>query len=464
MTEKREKQGWNRREFLTGAGVAIGLPFFPSLFPRTAWADGVTPPTRLFFMSVPLGFVPKPNKDLNRSGANIGLLQHIKEGWFPDDEGPDYTLPSVHAALAPYREHFSFLKGLSNQKYRSDAHAADDVFLTCADTFADASKAFSNTISCDQVAAVSDVLGGKDVRHPYLALGLNSAYGTRSGGLSWSEQGVPISPMRSPAEVFDRLFGKDDVPAATRLLRFKEKKSVLDVTLTQLQSLNRRLNAADRQKLEELTDAVRGVEKNIQREQDWIHVPKPTVSMERPDEAANAPSTHHAKAMFDLAHAAFLTDSTRVITYELPPAFKDITPFDKHSLNHPGVDPERTHDAIRLDTEMSNQVAYLLKLLCESKAHDGQPLIHHTLAAFGSGVWGPVHGLRSLPVMLLGHGGGRIKQGMTRNYQDDDKRKQGVPLANLWLTMLNASGVLVPENKETFRFSDSTGTLDGLMK
>jgi len=462
MREKKEKQGWSRREFLTGAGVAIGLPFFPSLFPRTAWADGVTPPARLLFMSVPLGFVP--NLRMYVTNPSISGLLQLKEGWFPDDDGPNYTLPGVHTALARYREHFSFLKGLSNQKYRGDPHNADDVFLTGADTFANTSKAFSNTISCDQVAAASKVLGGMDVRHPCLPLGINGGYSSRSGGLSWSEQGVPISPMRSPAEVFDHLFGKDDVPAEVRLLRFNEQKSVLDVTLSQLQDLNRRLNATDRQKLQELTDAVRGVEIDIQREEHWIKFPKPKVSIERPDEAANVPSTHHAKAMFDLAHAAFLTDSTRVITYELPDVFKDITPFGKHSLNHPGGDPVISHDAIKLDAEISNQIAYLLKLLCESKEHDGQPLIHHTLAALGSGVWGPVHSLRSLPVMLLGHGGGRIKQGVTRSYQDDDKRKQGVPLANLWLTMLNASGVLLPENKETFKFADSTGTLDGLMK
>ena len=447
MRTRRHKQGWGRREFLQGAGAAIGLPFFPSLFPGSAWADEVKPPVRLMFMAVPLGFVP--NKGiLGNEGTNV-KDPNFYNAWFPEEDGPEYEMPAVHAALEPHRRHISFLRGLSNHKYRGETHYGDDAFLTCADTFADPSRSLSNTISCDQLAAKSAVMGGADTRISSLAFGIPSTLGTHTGSLSWTEQGLPVSPMQSPARVFDLLFVKDDMPAEARLLRLKQQKSVLDAMIGQIRELNRKLNAADRRKLDEVVAAVRGVEANIQREERWLNVPKPSVSLSRPEELPTFATTRHAEAMFDLAHAAFLTDSTRVITYEMPDVFKDVTPFGKHGLNHPS-DPKAAEDAIKLDRAMSDQIARFIKMMSETKGHDDKPLIHHTLAAFGSGVWGRNHSMKSLPVMLIGHGGGRIKQGETRSYPES------TPLANVWLTMLKACGV--PVNS----FADSTGTLDDL--
>jgi hypothetical protein len=449
MLEQGAQQGWNRRQFLRSAGVAIGLPFFPSLFPRTAWAEAVTPPTRLMFMAVPLGFVPNRGI-LGNEGTGVKDPKYYN-AWFPEEDGAKYKMPAVHAGLEPYREHISFLKGLSNQKYRGETHYGDDVFLTCADTFADPSRSFSNTVSCDQVAAKYDVMGGANTRYSSLALGIAPVFGAHSGGLSWTEQGLPVSPLQSPAQVFDLLFGKDDVPAATRLLRLKQKKSVLDMMVGQIRDLDRKLNAADRRKLNEVISAVRGVETNIQREEKWLNVPKPKVALPRPEELQHFATTQHSKAMFDLAHAAFLTDSTRVITYGMPDTFRDITPFDKHGLNHPSENSKASEDAVRLDRAMSDQIARFVKLLSETKEHDGRPLIYHTIGAFGAGVWGRNHSLKSLPLMLIGHGSGHIQTGQTRSYPGS------TPLANAWLTMLNACRVPVKS------FADSTGTLDGVM-
>jgi hypothetical protein len=448
MPDSNAKSGWDRRSFLRGAGSAIGLPFFPSLFPQTAWADRVKPPPRLLFMAVPLGFVPNKGILGNEGGISRDPLAY--NTWFPEEIGPGYKMPAVHAALEPYRKHISFLRGLSNRKYRGETHYGDDVFLTCADTFADPARSFSNTISCDQVAAKSRELGGQQVRHASLALGIAPVFGAHSGGLSWTEQGLPVSPQQSPAKVFDLLFGKDDIPAATRLLRLKQKKSILDAMVGQIHSLNRKLNAADRRKLDEVVTAVRGVEADIQNEEKWINVPKPKVSLSRPQELSSFATTRHTQGMLDLAHAAFLTDSTRV-TYELPDVFADLTAFSKHALNHPSSQ-KAAEDAIKLDRAMSDQIARFIKRLCETKEHDGQPLIHHVLAAFGAGVWGRNHSLRSLPLLLIGNGGGKIKQGESRKYPES------TPLANAWLTMLQACGVPVKS------FADSTGPLNDLVK
>jgi hypothetical protein len=444
------QQPISRRRFLKGLGVLIALPYFPSIAPRSASTspDGVKPPARLMFMCVPLGFVPNQSLFHCPDFVKVGA-----KGWLPEVDGPLKDLPEVHASLQPYKEHLSFLKGMCNLRYRGDVHAADDVFLTCADTFADPAKMFTNTVSCDQVAALSTALGGDAVRYRSLALGVQSSFGSKTGGLSWVENGVPISPKNSPAPVFDLLFGRDNVPAATRLVRLQQKKSVLDVTIGQLRELNRNLNHNDRDKLDEIVTAVRGVEANIQRDKMWLNFDKPKAPFARPSQDIVSNSNSHARTMFDLVHAAFLTDSTRVVTYEMPPSFLEISPYDKHQLNH-DLTPERAIDAPKVDRAMSDQLAGFIKKLCDSKETDGQSLMYHTQAAYGSAVWGPNHSLRDLPIMLIGHGGGRIKQGMSRSFPEL------TPMANLWLTMMTVAGVEVPGNC----FADSTGLLTDVLE
>jgi hypothetical protein len=442
----------SRRRFLQAAGACIALPFLPSLFPSRAWGGdpgsdpaAVPPPMRLIFISTPLGFVP--------NASLVGdkfFVPFSKEGWFPEGEGPGYVLPGIHAALAPYREHFSFIKGVCNHRYRGDPHWGDDVLLTSADTFADKSRALSNEMSCDQVAAGFAGMGGTQVRYPSLALGIPPTMGTTTGGLSWTTNGVPISPMISPVAVFDHLFGKDDLPPAVRLERLQEKKSVLDATLEQIRQLDGTLDAADRRKLDEVLTAVRGVEAGIQREQAWIDIPKPKSACQRlPEELQTVNCVRHPQTMLELAHAAFLTDSTRIITYEGPSVFSELVGTSKHGLNHGGTD-ECHAWALKNDETWSKQIALLIGRLATSTDHDGTPLVQRTLGAFSSGCWGMNHYLKSLPLLLFGHGGGRIKQGLARQYPE------ATPLANLWLSMLKTCGVPID------RFGDSTGELDGL--
>jgi hypothetical protein len=448
----------SRRRFLRAAGVAIALPFMPSLFPARAFAGGTddppAPPKRLIFLSVPLGFIPNPwiaKGDFERSGG-------FTKSWLPETDGADYQMPETHAALEPFRHDLSFLKGLCHQKFRGDSHQSDEVLLTGADTKVDPSRSFANTISCDQVAAASSALAGKEVRHPSLTLGIPpGGMGSSSGGLSWSANGTPVSPVVQACRLFDMLFGTDEVPKEVRLARFADRRSMLDATLAQVEDMKRSLNPADQRKLDEVTESVRQVERDIQREQTWLDAPKPKVDFPRPPETFRAPihdgigdfgfnSAIHVDAMLKLAHAAFLTDSTRIITFELPEIFTEITQTGKHGLAHPRCQQDEL-DHMAMDKAVSNRLAGFLKLLKDTPDHDGKPLLHHTCGALGSGCWGAHHGMRSLPIMTFGNAGGRIKQGESRKFPDP------TPLANLWLTMMQACGV------DEKSFADSTGTL-----
>jgi hypothetical protein len=434
-----------RRRFLRAAGTAIALPFLPSLYPRAAFAgdppETAPPPMRMLFLGVPLGFTWK------------GVFGATNEGWNPETDGADYKMPEVHASLEPHRRDLSFIKGLRHGRYRADSHYGDDVFLTGADTLSDPSRAFTNTISCDQVAAESPVFA-QGVRYRSLCLGIPpSAYhSSRSGGLSWTRQGIPIPPLTSPAQVFDLLFGADDMPAEARLLRLQQQRSVLDAALGQYRDIAAALNDADRRKLDEVATAVRDVEAELQHEQEWIATPKPTTTVAPPDREINPLSPRQATVMFDLIHAAFLTDSTRVITYHLPVLAPKDAPYTggKHDIVH-GVTPIQQQTMLANDRAASELLAALLGRLKAARDHAGRSILDHTIGAMGAGNWGCLHGCDSLPAMLFGHGGGKLVQGATRTYPSS------VPLANVWLTLLRSAGLTVDS------FADSTGVVPELL-
>ena len=62
------------------------------------------------------------------------------------------------------------------------------------------------------------------------------------------------------------------------------------------------------------------------------------------------------------------------------------------------------------------------------------------------------HNHNDLPVVLLGRGGGSIKTGRHVKYDKD------VPLANLWMSLLDRMGA-----KDIEKLGDSTGRLSELL-
>jgi len=82
------------------------------------------------------------------------------------------------------------------------------------------------------------------------------------------------------------------------------------------------------------------------------------------------------------------------------------------------------------------------------KEADGSSLLDHTTVVYGSNIR-TIHYLDNCPTLVAGGGSG-IKLG--EHVVMPDK----TPLSNLWLTLLQGSGVKVDKH------GDSTGPLDGL--
>jgi hypothetical protein len=160
-----------------------------------------------------------------------------------------------------------------------------------------------------------------------------------------------------------------------------------------------------------------------------------------------------SRLMFDLVRLALATDSTRVVTLSLStfsvvphvPGVKNET----HGLTHHGNEPEKIAELRRIEEAQVTVFGELLAAL-HAVAEPGGSLLDHTQVLYGSCLGNAnSHSTRNLPIILAGGG---LRHGGHLAFAEAD----GVPLANLYLTMLRGLGV------EVDSFSSSTGTLRGL--
>ena len=97
------------------------------------------------------------------------------------------------------------------------------------------------------------------------------------------------------------------------------------------------------------------------------------------------------------------------------------------------------------------QYASLLRKLRAMKEGESS-VLDNSMIVLGSGIRnGDAHDPHNAPILLAGRGGGRIAAGQHLVYEQDS------PMANLWVSMLDAFGTPVE------RFADSTGPARGVL-
>ncbi|NIO60646.1 MAG: DUF1552 domain-containing protein, partial [Acidobacteria bacterium] len=97
--------------------------------------------------------------------------------------------------------------------------------------------------------------------------------------LSWRSPTQPLPMEWNPRAVFETLFGDSGTTGrAAREARLHQHKSLLDSVNEKLSDLSRELGAADRVKLDEYTEAVRDVERRIQRAEEQSELELPEMS------------------------------------------------------------------------------------------------------------------------------------------------------------------------------------------
>ncbi len=448
MPRSHRFQPISRRYALRAAGAAITLPWLSAMENRfTLGSDSKFKPLmecnanqpRVVFCYVPNG---------------VNILQ-----WMPTNEGSEYALSPTLKVLEEYRQDFTVISGLGHPRC-TGGHSGADTWLTAADLKSIPGKDYSNSVSIDQIIADHHAA---ETRFP--SLQWSDVSGTGSAGhshtLSFDRNGTPLPAEDSPRRVFERMFVPNSQNDRAEMLRnYAEKRSILDNVRDEANRLSKRIGKEDQLKLDEYLSGVRGTEQRIKRLEEWIDRPKPEVDGSQlqlgmqPNNAHDRPMW--IDVMLELVYLAFVTDSTRVITFEWS---REAGGFggggeNHHELSHHGGDSAMLGKLANIDQFHLSRLKRFIQLLKQTKESD-HSMLDNTIVVYGSGMnsgEGGDHSPKNLPLLVAG--GQRL--GLTHGRHLKHDVTNHPPLANVWLEI--AQRMHVP----TQNFSDATGNFSAL--
>ena len=431
-----------RRTFLRGVGATLALPLLDSMVPALS-AMTTTPARRVGFIYVP-------------NGAEM-------DNWTPVGEGADFQFSPILSPLEPFRHQTLVLSGLAHLEANAFNDGAGDhsrgtaAWLSGVHAKRTEGADVRVGVTADQIAAAAL---GQDTQLASLELALETIdlVGNCDSGyscaymntLSWRTPTTPLPVETDPRKVFRRMFGSGGTPEE-RIARMREDRSILDSVLDDVTRLKQTIGPADTDRVTEYLDAIRDVERRIQRtEQRNLSGPRDlAVPLGVPDTFEE-----HISLMFDLQLLAYQADITRVITFLIGRELSNRTypaigiHDSHHSTSHHQNKTEKKEKIAKINTYHVQQLAQFLGKLDATPDGDGS-LLDHMMLVYGSGLSdGNRHNHSPLPLLLLGGAGGRLKSGRHIQYAAD------TPMANLLLTVLDKTGV------PTDTLGDSTGHLE----
>lgn len=439
----------SRRQVLRGMGTALALPMLEGAFPLSALAQSLKPaqrPNRIAFLFVP-------------NGVNM-------EHWTPATEGALDTLPTVLEPLLPLKSEFQVLTGLAQRNAFAlgdgpgDHARSSAAWLTGVHPKKTAGSDIQNGISADQVA--SQHIGGR-TRLPSLELGCergavsgncDSGYSCAySSSISWRSPTTPMPKEVNPRMVFERLFGDSELADESLQKRRKQRISILDLVAEDAAELKRKLGSRDKLKIEEYFTSVRDIETRLERMEESE---AKLVRMGQKPTGVPSDYGEHVRLMGDMMILAFQADLTRISTFMFANEgsnrnYRNIGISDgHHDISHHGKQAEKLEKKRQIDRFHVEQLAYILNRMRSIREVEGT-LLDNTMLLYGGGIGdGDRHNHDDLPILLAGRGAGKLKPGRHVRF------RQGTPLNNLFLSMLDKVGVDVEQ------LGDSTGKLQGL--
>jgi len=452
------RKALQRRTFLRGMGVAMGLPLLDAMVPAL-YGKEIETPVRMAYVYVPIG----------------AIMDH----WNPTYTGKLGELPRILKPMEPFRDNMLLLGNLTHNGGRAlldgggDHARATGGYLSgvqpkkiaedssYGDRNGKSVAAIKAGITADQV--VANQIGGK-TRFASLEVGMEDAQqsGNCDSGyscsytnnLAWRSESQPLPPTLDPRALFERLFGDDgDLTPQARDRRNLYRRSILDYVTEDSKKLETRLGPSDRSKLDQYLTSVREVEVRIQ--QNEKHNQQVDPGMEKPG-GTPGDFAEHFKLQSDMITIAFQADLTRTVTFLVGREgsnrpYREINvPEGHHNLTHHRNNPEMIEKVAQINCyHMRTFAAWMEKM--KSHKEGDRTLLDNSMICYGSGISdGNKHTHEDLPTMILGSGGGFLKTGRRIVYRRE------TPICNLYLTMMEAMGV----QRETF--GDATGHLPEL--
>jgi hypothetical protein len=429
-----------RRTVLKGMGVGIALPFLEAMLPAfslPARAAAAKPVNRFLAFYTPNGMA--------------------MEYWSPKGEGKNFELSPILEPLAPFREQMSVLSGVRASWNYIHAGATTS-FLTGATRGGKTEIDIIADVSMDQLLA-RHFADETQVASLEMSMDAQQNAGACTGNLScvythtlsWRSATQPLPMEWNPRVIFEKLFGDTGTTnRAAREARLRQHKSILDSVNDKLASLRNELGAQDKSRVDEYTDAVRDIERRIQRAEEQRDVELPNF-----DQPQGAPPVFedHLSLMLDLQILAFQSDLTRVISFMISkeqsarPYPQIGVPEAHHPLSHHNNVPDLIAQMSKINRYHTTLFSQYLKKLRETPDGDGS-LLDHMMILYGSGISNSnAHSGDNLPLLLIGGGSGQLQGG--RHLKFNDKP----PNANLLVAIMDKMGIPIE------KIGGSTGKL-----
>jgi hypothetical protein len=428
-----------RRTVLRGLGATLALPWLEAMVPAFSRRGlaAAKPAHRFQAFYVPNGMA--------------------MEYWTPKGEGTGFELSPILEPLAAYRDQMLVLSGLKASWNYIHAGASGS-FLTGTARGGKTEIEIIADVSVDQLLA-RHFANETQVGSLEMSMDVPANAGACTGNLScaythtlsWRSPTQPLPMEWNPRAVFEKLFGDSgSTDRAARETRLRQHKSILDSVTGKLASLKKELGSQDQTKVNEYSDAVRDVERRIQRAEEQHEIELPTI--EQPQGAPPVFEDHLA-LMLDLQLLAFQSDLTRVISFMIAkeqsarPYPQIGVPEAHHPLSHHDNNPELIAHMSRINRYHTQLFAQYLAKLRATSDGDGS-LLDHTTILYGSGISNSTrHSGDNLPLLVMGGGAGTHKGGRHIKYTDKPS------MANLLVTLMDKMNVPVE------KIGGSTGKL-----
>ncbi|MDA0811556.1 MAG: DUF1552 domain-containing protein [Verrucomicrobia bacterium] len=403
--------------------MAIALPMLESTRPAVAGGSNASSASTA--------------KRLVCTGAYLG---YHREAIYPQQTGFGYEIPPTLEALQRHRNDFTIFSGFDHRPPKADGHDTWQTFLT-GET--------RDSISLDQLVAAKI---GSTTRYQSLQLSAGKA----KFPMNRDEKGKPLPMISRPSVLYRKLFAiPEDQERMDYIL--KSGGSALDMVLEDAKRLSRNVSEADRRKLDEYFDALREVERRVQKRMHPAGQTMPKVDLSPPSYDPIGPSLmiEAEKMMYDLMALALEADCSRVMTLFLGGEGQVFTIEGEtlkagyHALSHHGNDPEKIAELVKVDREHMRCLAEFLDQLKSKTDADGRPLLETTLVLSGTGIGDAnAHANNDLPTVVIGGGlkhGQHVKAGGNQL------------LGDLYVTLLQKLGI------EANRFSNATQNLNQVL-
>ena len=255
--------------------------------------------------------------------------------------------------------------------------------------------------------------------------------------ISWASETAGLPMEIDPRAAFERMFGRAGSPAE-RQVRRNEDRSILDSILQEARSLQTKVGAPDRVRLDNYLENIREIERRIQKA-----------------EARNAAGSHIAECaawrsgILRRAHGIDVRPARRGLSVRHDPHLyvhdrtrsqpEDVSgaglqgDAPRHLASRPAA-RKRWSSTRRINAYFASLFASFLEKLRNSPEADGS-VLDHSLIAFGAGMSdGQAHNSYPLSFSMFGGAGGRVK---------GDRfiiAPEWTPVANVWLGVASMFG------------------------